>query len=82
LGVLTLRITGIDFHYERHEAAMSKSALSFLILALLAMAIDVSLPLDENTASSVLKIAMGLFVALFVVALVVGRKFKFDPVLR
>lgn len=61
---------------------MSKSALSFLILALLAMAIDVSLPLDENTASTVLKIAMGLFAGLFVVALVVGRKFKFDPVLR
>jgi uncharacterized membrane protein YtjA (UPF0391 family) len=61
---------------------MSKSALSFLILALLAMAIDISLPFDENTASTVLKIAMGLFVALFVVALVVGRKFKFDPVLR
>ncbi len=61
---------------------MSKSALSFLILALLAMAIDVSLPLNENTASMVLKIAMGLFIALFVVALVVGRKFKFDPVLR
>lgn len=61
---------------------MSKSALSFLILALMAMAIDLSLPLNENTASSVLKIAAGLFVALFVVALVVGRKFKFDPVLR
>lgn len=61
---------------------MSKSALSFLILALLSMAIDVSLPLDENTASTVLKIATGLFVALFVMALVVGRKFKFDPVLR
>jgi uncharacterized membrane protein YtjA (UPF0391 family) len=61
---------------------MSKSALSFLILALMAMAIDFALPFDENTASAVLKIAMGLFVALFVVALVVGRKIKFDPVLR
>lgn len=61
---------------------MSKFALSFLILALMAMAIDLALPLNENTASAVLKIAMGLFVALFVVALVVGRKFKFDPVLR
>ncbi|MGV8919421.1 MAG: PA3371 family protein [Pseudomonas sp.] len=61
---------------------MSKSALSFLILALMAMAIDLSLPFDENTASSVLKIAAGLFIVLFVVALVIGRKIKFDPVLR
>jgi uncharacterized membrane protein YtjA (UPF0391 family) len=80
---LTPQLADIDFFTTSvTRAAMSKSALSFLILALLAMAIDVSLPLNENTASTVLKIAMGLFIALFVVALVVGRKFKFDPVLR
>lgn len=61
---------------------MSKSALSFLILALMAMAIDLSLPLGEDTASTVLKIAAGSFVTLFVVALVIGRKIKFDPMLR
>lgn len=61
---------------------MSKSALSFLVLALMAIVIDMLLPLDANTASSSLKIATGLFVTLFVVALVVGRKIKFDPVLR
>ncbi|WP_397449171.1 PA3371 family protein [Pseudomonas sp. NA-150] len=61
---------------------MSKSALSFLVMALMALAIDISLPLDENTASALLKIAAGVFVVLFVLALVIGRKIKFDPVLR
>ncbi|MDB6051126.1 MAG: hypothetical protein JWR17_3872 [Pseudomonas sp.] len=61
---------------------MSKSALSFLILAVMAIALDISLPFDENVASLVLKIATGTFLVLFVVALVVGRKIKFDPLLR
>jgi hypothetical protein len=61
---------------------MSKSALSFLILALMAIVIDMLLPLDANAMSSLLKIASGLFIALFIVALVVGRKIKFDPLLR
>ena len=61
---------------------MSKSALSFLILAVMAIAFDISLPYDENVASLVLKIATGIFSVLFVVALVVGRKIKFDPLLR
>jgi type III secretory pathway component EscV len=61
---------------------MSKSALSFLVLALMAIVIDMLLPLDANAMSSLLKIASGLFVMLFIVALVVGRKIKFDPLLR
>jgi hypothetical protein len=61
---------------------MSKSALSFLVLALMAIVIDMLLPLDANAMSSLLKIASGLFIALFIVALFVGRKIKFDPLLR
>lgn len=61
---------------------MSKSALSFLVLALMAIVIDMLLPLDANAVSSLLKIASGLFIVLFIVALIVGRKIKFDPLLR
>ncbi|WP_297842160.1 PA3371 family protein [Pseudomonas sp.] len=61
---------------------MSKTALSFLILAVMSIALDISLPYDENVASLVLKIATGTFFVLFVAALVVGRKIKFDPLLR
>ena len=61
---------------------MSKSALSFLVLALMAIVIDMLLPLDANAMSSLLKIASGLFIVLFIVALIVGRKIKFDPLLR
>jgi len=32
--------------------------------------------------SSLLKITSGLFIVLFIVALIVGRKIKFDPLLR
>jgi uncharacterized membrane protein YtjA (UPF0391 family) len=61
---------------------MSKSALSFLVLALMAIVIDMLLPLDANAMSSLLKITSGLFIVLFIVALIVGRKIKFDPLLR
>lgn len=61
---------------------MSKTALSFLILALMAVAADLLLPEYAQTFSSVLKIAAGVFVSLFVAALFIGRRFKFDPVLR
>jgi membrane protein implicated in regulation of membrane protease activity len=61
---------------------MSKSALSFIILALMAIAVDYQLPDTAEGLSSVAKIAAGTFSILFVVALVLGRRFKFDPVLR
>ncbi|MEB0043553.1 MULTISPECIES: PA3371 family protein [unclassified Pseudomonas] len=61
---------------------MSKSALSFLILTVMALAFDISLPYDENVASLVLTIATGTFFILFIAALVVGRRIKFDPLLR
>lgn len=61
---------------------MSKSALSFIILAIMAVAVDFLLPVSAQSLSSVMKIAAGLFAVLFVVALILGRRFKFDPVLR
>ncbi len=65
---------------------MSKSALSFIILAIMAVAVDLLLPVSAQGSSTVLssamKISAGLFSVLFVVALFLGRRFKFDPVLR
>lgn len=61
---------------------MSKSALSFLVLALMAIVIDMLLPLNADAMSSLLKITSGLFIVLFILALIVGRKIKFDPLLR
>lgn len=61
---------------------MSKSALSFIILAIMAVAVDLLLPATAQGLSSVMKIAAGLFAVLFIVALILGRRFKFDPVLR
>ncbi|MBC3952586.1 MULTISPECIES: PA3371 family protein [Pseudomonas] len=61
---------------------MSKSALSFIILALLAVAVDYQLPATAEGLSSAAKISAGVFSVLFVVALILGRRFKFDPVLR
>ena len=61
---------------------MSKSALSFIILAIMAVAVDLLLPATAQGLSSVMKIAAGLFTVLFIAALILGRRFKFDPVLR
>jgi len=61
---------------------MSKSALSFLVLALMAIVIDMLLPLNADAMSSLLQITSGLFIVLFILALIVGRKIKFDPLLR
>ncbi len=61
---------------------MSRSALSFIILAIMAVAVDLLLPVTAPGVSTVMKIAAGLFSALFVGALILGRRFKFDPVLR
>lgn len=61
---------------------MSKAALSFLILAIMAVAADQLLPVSMDALGTVAKAAAGLFASLFVVALFVGRRIKFDPVLR
>jgi len=62
------------------EYSMSKSAAGFLILALLSGLGHFSL--FEETEISLPLIGCGVFSTLFVLALVAGRKIKFDPVLR
>ena len=59
---------------------MSKSAAGFLILALLSGFVHFSL--FEETAITLPLIGCGVFTVLFVLAMVAGRKIKFDPVLR
>jgi dipeptide/tripeptide permease len=61
---------------------MSKAALSFLILAIMAIAADQLLPMPVGTLSVVAKSAAAIFASLFMAALFVGRRIKFDPVLR
>ncbi|RMO81608.1 hypothetical protein ALQ33_00077 [Pseudomonas syringae pv. philadelphi] len=61
---------------------MSKTALSFLVLAIMALVVDLLLPPQAQVVSVVATIVAGLFAGLFVIALFVGRRFKFDPVLR
>jgi hypothetical protein len=61
---------------------MSKAALSFLILTIMAIAIDQLLPPSMDTVSIATKTACGVFAGLFLAALFVGRRIKFDPVLR
>ncbi|MDN4546857.1 MULTISPECIES: PA3371 family protein [unclassified Pseudomonas] len=59
---------------------MSKSAAGFFILALLSGILHLSMSQDMSFTLPL--IACGIFTALFVLALIVGRKIKFDPVLR
>ncbi|AZZ77791.1 hypothetical protein CCX46_22505 [Pseudomonas sp. RU47] len=59
---------------------MSKSAAGFLILAVMSGVMHFSL--FEDTAVTLPLIVCGVFSVLFVLALIAGRKIKFDPVLR
>jgi hypothetical protein len=59
---------------------MSRSALGLLILALLSGVLHFSL--FEETEISLPLIGCGVFAVLFALALIAGRKIKFDPVLR
>lgn len=61
---------------------MSKAALSFMILTIMALAVDQLLPPSMDTLGTVAKAVAGIFASLFVAALFVGRRIKFDPVLR
>ena len=61
---------------------MSKAALSFLILAIMAVATDQLLPPSMDALGVVTKVATGVFAVLFIAAMFVGRRIKFDPVLR
>ncbi|WPN48343.1 MULTISPECIES: PA3371 family protein [unclassified Pseudomonas] len=59
---------------------MSKSAAGFFILALLSGLFHLMMAQDMSFTLPLL--ACGIFTTLFVLALIVGRKIKFDPVLR
>ncbi|QHF52260.1 MULTISPECIES: PA3371 family protein [Pseudomonas] len=59
---------------------MSKSAAGFLILAVMSGVMHFSL--FEDTVVTLPLIVCGVFSVLFVLALIAGRKIKFDPVLR
>ncbi|NBF08600.1 PA3371 family protein [Pseudomonas sp. Fl4BN1] len=59
---------------------MSTAAKSLLILTLLSGFAAALLP--EETLGSALLIACGSFSSLLLLALIAGRKIKFDPVLR
>lgn len=59
---------------------MSKSAAGFFVLALMSGILHLSLVQDSMITLPL--IACGVFSALFLLALIAGRKIKFDPVLR
>lgn len=59
---------------------MSTFAKGLLILAIISGALSLLLP--ESRFSSLPLIACGAFGGLWVPALIVGRRIKFDPVLR
>jgi len=59
---------------------MSKSAAGFFVLALLSGILHLSL--TQELVVTLPLIACGVFTALLVLALIAGRKIKFDPVLR
>lgn len=61
---------------------MSKAAMTFLILTIMALAVEQLLPVSAQALETVAQGAVVIFGILFVAALVVGRKIKFDPVLR
>ncbi|WP_447651509.1 PA3371 family protein [Pseudomonas abietaniphila] len=61
---------------------MSKAALSFMILTIMALAVDQLLPSSMDTLGTAAKAIAGIFASLFLAALFVGRRIKFDPVLR
>ncbi|MHA6491874.1 PA3371 family protein [Pseudomonas borbori] len=61
---------------------MSKSAFCLLILTAVAGAVVLFAPLPEASLVAIAKLAFGIFLTLFIGAMVLGRRFKFDPVLR
>lgn len=61
---------------------MSKSALSFLMLTLACVAIVTAGLTGSQFWDLTAKAGIGVFGLLFVASLFVGRRIKFDPVLR
>ncbi|AKA23137.1 PA3371 family protein [Pseudomonas chlororaphis] len=59
---------------------MSRIAKGFLILAVLSAVLGCLT--TENSSGDAFLIASGVFSGLFLLALIAGRKIKFDPVLR
>ncbi|WP_213876167.1 PA3371 family protein [Pseudomonas sp. dw_358] len=61
---------------------MSKSAVVFLLASLASFVGALLLPLRAASASMALGVACGVFAVMFLAALFVGRRIKFDPLLR
>jgi len=59
---------------------MTKPAWLFLLLTLAASVLGLNL--SPGDAQGIAFVASGVFGSLFVLALIIGRRFKFDPVLR
>ncbi|WP_271193679.1 PA3371 family protein [Pseudomonas turukhanskensis] len=61
---------------------MSKAAMVLLVLAFVCCAVVLYAPLTDLVVISLLKVTTGVLLAMFALALVLGRRIKFDPVLR
>ncbi|MBD9413580.1 hypothetical protein IB234_03310 [Pseudomonas sp. PDM16] len=61
---------------------MSRSAVFLMIMTLMSLATLWLTPGLEETPALALKCTSGFFGLAFVVALMAGRRFKFDPILR
>jgi len=61
---------------------MSKTAVLFLAIAVCAFIGAMALPLDATLPSLILGALSVISSCLFLLAMVKGRKFKFDPQLR
>jgi hypothetical protein len=61
---------------------MSKSALLLFLAALASFSAAMLLPLTASVASQAMGAATVLFAVLFLLALIKGRRIKFDPLLR
>lgn len=61
---------------------MSKAAMVLLVLAFVCCGVVLYAPLTSLVVISLLKVTTGILLGMFVLALVLGRRIKFDPVLR
>ena len=61
---------------------MSKAAFGFLVLALVSCAVVLYAPVGDMVVIGVFKAMTVVSGALFALALLLGRRIKFDPVLR
>jgi hypothetical protein len=61
---------------------MSRSALLLMLAALVSFSAAMLLPLTASAASQIMGAATVLFAVLFLLALIKGRRIKFDPLLR